>query len=299
MSKSPTGILLLSYDTEYGVWADIEITLSAVKAITTVHDRFDAPATFFICGKLLEERGPDFKRLLDCESLDIQSHTYSHRNVLRDVTLDELVSQLDKTKKLIGACFGRTVTGFRTPGGHYKGLQGHPDVIKVIWESGVRFVSSDLRGERHTFPSAFNQPYWYDDDGFPEMLEIPSQGWPDNALKAIANAEGEKSAKYLMLWPSPLPWPHPENPPSTLDEEFAIYKQYLDYACDNGLIFSPAFHPWSLWAFHKQAGTIDRILTYATQRNMEIIHYLDLYRRLTRDQPTYSHTNTDIKKPKV
>jgi len=276
------GILLLGYDTEYGVWGDPEVSVRAVKAIAKVHENHGAPATFFICGKVLEARRTEFRKILDDDLFDVQSHTYSHID-LRSADLKKVKEEIQKTNELINSIFGKAVKGLRTPGGYYRGLQGRSDILSIIWESGIRFVSSDATGKHGTMPAPFNQPYWYAEDGFPELLEIPVQGWHDNLLKAYAPLGGK--VKTMVIWPPITPWPLPKKPPRTPQEEFAVHKKYLDYASENDMIYSPAFHPWSIYRLNPEARTIDLILEYAKKKNMTIITYYDLYKELVEKCP--------------
>lgn len=273
-----SGILLLGYDTEYV--EDPEYSLRAVKAITEVHMKHSAPATFFIVGKLLEVKGEDFEKVLDKDLFDIQSHTYSHQ-ILKDHKmvgkrpgLEVIDFEIKRAKELIKSTFGREAIGLRGPVGYYQGLQGQREVLEIIWKNGIRFVSTDGCGIYDTFPAPFNQPYWYENNGFPGILEIPSQGWHENVLKGYN--------QYTGIWPLDLPWleKHPSEPPKTPEEEFAIHKRWLDYAIQNDLVFSPYEHPWSVYRFNPEARTIHLILSYAERNDMEIMTYLDLYEKL-------------------
>ncbi|MEM2914632.1 MAG: polysaccharide deacetylase family protein [Candidatus Bathyarchaeia archaeon] len=275
------GIFLAGYDVEYGVWGDPEISVKSVNVIAKVHKDHDMPATFFICGKVLEARESDFRDILN--SFDVQSHTYSHIN-LKTEPLRKVKEEIIRTNKLISSIFGRTVKGLRSPGGFHRGLQGERGILRIIWESGIRFVSSDLYGEDGTMPAPFNQPYWYCDDGFIDLLEIPSQGWHDNLLKAYHYLDRNKRVTTKVIWPPATPWPLPERPPKTPQEEFAIHKHYLDYASERDLIYSPIIHPWSTYFFNPKAETIDLILEYTERINMAVMNYHDLYEKLKRER---------------
>lgn len=272
------GVLLLGYDTE--CVEDPEYSLKAVKAVAGVHMRHLAPATFFIVGKLLEAKGEEFRKVLDRDLFDIQSHTYSHQ-ILKDhkmggkrPSLKVVDFEIKRSKELIEVTFDREAIGLRGPVGYYHGLQGQREVLEIIWGSGIRFVSTDGAGIYDTFPAPFSQPYWYENDGFADLLEIPSQGWHENVLKGYN--------QYTGIWPLDLPWQekYPSEPPKTPEDEFAIHKSWLDYAIQNDLVFSPYEHPWSVYKFDSKAKTVDLILSYAEGKGMKIMTYLDLYERL-------------------
>ena len=65
-----------AYDTEF--IRDPNHSLKAVETITEIHRGHDAPATFFIVGRLLEKAGERFRTLLEEKLFDVQSHTYTH-----------------------------------------------------------------------------------------------------------------------------------------------------------------------------------------------------------------------------
>ncbi len=57
--------------------------LEACRSIARIHKHLDAPATFFVVGKRLEEEGTGLREVLDDPLFEIGSHTYSHK-MLRD-----------------------------------------------------------------------------------------------------------------------------------------------------------------------------------------------------------------------
>lgn len=99
-----------------------------------------APAAFFILGHLLELAGKEYQSLLsDNKLFNIESHTYSHARMLppNNVGLEELREEIGQTRKLIKDWFGTNSIGLRAPGNFFKGLQGHPDVLEIVWRGNT------------------------------------------------------------------------------------------------------------------------------------------------------------------
>lgn len=263
-----------AYDLE-----SMETPTSALETIVKIHKKYDAPATFFVVGSLLEENPNKYRTLLGDELFDIESHTYSHK-LLKDhltggrgVSLEKANEEVAKASKLLKATFKKKILGLRTPWGFYKGLQGEKRILRILWENGIRFVSSDLMGPFDTVPAPLTQPYWYKKDGFPELLELPGHDWHDNVLKGYA--------KVPTLWPPIFPWSIPQRIPETSEEEFGIHKPSIDYAIEQKLIYySPVFHPSTIYRFDPEAGTIDLLLRYAKKKEMQISTYYEMYERI-------------------
>ena len=124
---------------------------------------------------------------------DVQSHTYSHA-LFRDVEYAPspgtvavipasppvaLREELAATSDMIRRLLGHEVVGLRTPFGFYRGLRGRPDLLELLRENGIRYVSSWTRNEENGNPTPWVQPFAYEDEGYPDILEIPAQFWLD------------------------------------------------------------------------------------------------------------------------
>ncbi|MEI6501279.1 MAG: polysaccharide deacetylase family protein, partial [Armatimonadota bacterium] len=176
---------LAAYDTE-----NLEQCLPAVEQLVALHRKHEVPATFFIVGKLLEQDGPAYRKLLDDPLFDVQSHSYSHR-MLRDspqhgpgVTVEEAEFEIAEGKRLVDEVFERNTIGFRPGCGFENGFGGEPERLELFRRHGVKFISADLRGPLGTIPNDMAQAYRYEADGYADLMEIPGHGWHDNVLKA-------------------------------------------------------------------------------------------------------------------
>ncbi len=275
-------ILLLGFDTESARPSDsktdvderIRESLSAVSLITTILDEYQAPATFFILGRLLDCAGNEYRKLLaQQKNFDIESHTFSHRSLLPGkLSLIELDDEVKRTKKLIQEFFGVEAIGVRAPGNYYKGLQGYPDRLKVLWNNGVRFLGSDGQGppEAHV-PAPFTQPYWYKKEGFSNLLELPITGFQcTNLLQTIGNQH----------WKDKIGFPTGEilrELPKTVDEQISVRQKEFQYAIDNDLAYSPGLHPWSIYRFDKKLRCLCFLIQMANDNSVPIKSFKDYY----------------------
>ncbi|MBC8234323.1 polysaccharide deacetylase family protein [bacterium] len=266
----------LESDDNWRIW--LEETLASITQITRVLKRHDAPATFFIVGKVLERAGENLAGLLkDNPLLDIESHTYSHMGILSDepAVLQKFSEELRKTSYLILKYFGKRPVGFCAPGNFYKGLQGHPKQLGILWEQGYRFIGTDGMGPpEQPMPAPFTQPYWYAKDGFPELFEVPTTGWHCNLLFNT----GHQSDNW-----KPAPgFPDGtilEKLPATLEEGFQARRKEFQYAIDNQLVYAPAMHPWSVYRFDPKLKHIEWLIEMAREQNVPIMNCRQLYEK--------------------
>lgn len=266
----------IGYDTEYVT--DLEWSLRAVEAVAAVHRKHNAPATFFFVGKLLELQGERYAAVLKGDNLfDIQSHTYSHISLKGDdpERLAAAANELRTTADLVEQHFGERPVGVCGPGGYENGLKDCPGMLQVLWDSGARYISTEGRGPGGTIPAALTQPYWYVEQGFPNLLELPAQDFHENVLKGYQQVPA--------YWPPILPWGLPNRPPTTPEEEAAYFFQGMDYAKEHGLdYYRTYFHPWSVYQFNREAKTIDLLLGHAEQIGMEVTSCTRYYQHVLR-----------------
>ena len=72
--------------------------------------------------------------------------------------------------------------GLQPPRGYTRGFSGQPRILDVIWQAGYRYMRIYGAGPSETVPAPLHQPFWYAEDGHPDLLEIPSHAWHDNIL---------------------------------------------------------------------------------------------------------------------
>jgi peptidoglycan/xylan/chitin deacetylase (PgdA/CDA1 family) len=265
---------LPAYDVEHA-----ELCLPGVERLAALHRRFEAPATFFIVGKLLEKDGPAFRKLLDDPLFDVQTHTYSHQ-ALKDsrawgagAGLEVMEVEVREGKRLVEEVFERECIGLRPGGGFENGWQGCPDRLEILHRHGLKFVSADLRGPMDSIPAPLKQAYTYEADGFGDLWEIPGHGWHDNALK--------RHTPHTTFFPPIYDFALPPRSPQTVVEVFAQEGRWLEHGVALELEYvSLVQHPWSIYSFDETMAPMELLLTRARQLGMKLMTYLDYYREL-------------------
>ncbi len=266
--------------TRYVFAYDLEsdICVTAARTIAEIHRRWKVPATFFILGKTIESHEQDLREIFEGDELfDIESHTYSHRlfkdSKMHGPGIDKRGVRKEVTlgRKLVENVFGSKCLGLRTGCGFYRGLQGEKEKLSVIWDSGIRFISTDLRGPDDSIPSGLQQAYSYDAEGFPDLIELPGHGWHDNVLK-------REKPMLCLTWPRVLDWGIPAHPPRTPEEEVSIQKIWMEKAISKNLdCLSLVYHPHSIYRMDSDCRTVDLLIRAVRAVGMETSTYCDLY----------------------
>ena len=283
-------VLLIGYDTEsaavgeglarflgpdvpqYRCALDPETARRGVTLLARLHDELEAPCTFFVCGRTLLHALDALEAVAASPLFDVQQHTYSHV-VFRDVryrptgsdveaVLPEtpavaLCEELAFTSELIRKYLGRECIGLRTPFGHYRGLRDRPDLLQIIADAGLRYVTSWGRNEDDGNPTPWVQPFAYMEEGFPGLLEIPFQFWLDGVwFDAHGYGEGKGFLKAL--------------------------RGAIDEIAEQDLVFATAFHEWcAVAAKEEETGWIRGLIEYARERGVEVMSYSDYWARTT------------------
>jgi peptidoglycan/xylan/chitin deacetylase (PgdA/CDA1 family) len=300
--------LLIGYDTEsaavgeglarflgpdvpqYRCALDPDTTRRGVALLARLHEELEAPCTFFVCGRTLLHAPDAFEPLVGSDLFDIQQHTYSHvvfrevryrpsggntEAVLPETPAIALREELAFTSELIRKYLGRECIGLRTPFGYYRGLRERPDLLRIVAETGHRYVTSWGRNEQNGNPTPWVQPFAYEEEGFPGILEIPFQFWLD-AVWFDTNGYGEGRAFREEL------------------------KGAIDEIVEHDLVFATAFHEWcAVEANEEGTGWIRGLLEYARERGVEIMTYTDYWAKTTGAQaPARNVTATSAKSRK-
>ena len=289
--------LWLGFDTESDVtqWsgepglpisaAVLDEALAAAERVVAILARRGVRATFFLVGRLLEVAGSEYRALL--AGHDVQCHTYSHHilhaghpglypgHPVYDLP-PEAERSVRRAQELIEEWFGYRPEGLCAPGGSLTGLRGQPDILRILWDHGIRFVKSDNLGSPRSpmLPSRI-APYSYAEEGFPELWELPGVGW-HCTLTLPHGPVGEWPAREVVPG-----GPLVDHPPTTPAEHVAWVRQELDFVCAQGYQFSPSWHPWSLYRFDPQMEVVDFLLEYAEQEGMAVRTYREVWEGLT------------------
>jgi len=243
--------------------------LKGINAVAEVHKEHNAPATYFIVARLVESAGADLCKILDDPSFDIQCHSYTHANLV-ELSDDKkaLQKEIVDSKKLIEDVFGREVIGFTTPGAFTDGLTGKKRQLEFLCDAGYRYVRSVGKGPFDTVPAPLTQPFWYTQDGYPNLLEFGLHAWHDTVLA------GQPFAAY---WPPVLPWGFPCKVPESPKDVYDVYAPGIDYIVEHDLLtYIPCFHPWSIYRVDSKAMHIALLLTHA-KKKMKLVSCSSLY----------------------
>lgn len=257
-------------------WTDE--TLNSVTQICSLLERQQIPASFFIVGLLLERIGGELSSLLKENPLfDVDSHTYSHMHIKEDdpQVIEQFQRELEMTSDLLEQHFGVRPLGFCAPGNFYQGLRGCRKHLEILWDHGIRYVGSDGWGPAdHPIPAPFNQPYWYSEEGFPDLLEVPINGWHCNMLFNTGRQNDD--------WQPAVGFPDGtllETLPVTIEEGYQVRAREFEYALDRQMIYAPAYHPWSVCRFDPQLQHLERLIKLAKKRNLPVVNCRQVYTR--------------------
>lgn len=256
---------------QYRPALDPASTERGLEVIRRAHADLGVPATLFVCGRTLAHASEAVAQAHASGLFDVQQHTYSHV-LFRDVVYEAppegrivmkasphvaLQAELEATSHLIRSLLGVEVVGLRTPFGFYRGLRDRPDLLEIVRDCGLRYVSSWLRNEENGNPTPWLEPFVYAEEGFPELLEIPSPFWLD------------------AIWFDAHGWDNGEGFRRALREA-------VDEIVECDLVYPACFHDWAVLSGDETStGWIRGFLEYALERGVEVITYTEHWRRVT------------------
>ncbi|MBO1003967.1 polysaccharide deacetylase family protein [Pseudogracilibacillus auburnensis] len=253
---------LIGYDVE----SYDDSTKAFLQAASKVHRDLESEATIFIVGKTLEKNASIAEEVLNLGDLEFHQHTYSHvllKTVVQEneegITIfpsgsfDEVCEEIQKGQQVLKDILGVEGTGFTAPYNYYRGIGDRLDLLQVLRDNQIKFVRSAGRNERDWQPVPFEwQPYFYEAQGYGEILECPIHGWQD----CIAREK--------------LGW---EN----VTEYIKMVKKDIDHACANQLDFVYGSHDWSSIRHDPELEHIAELIMYAREKGMEVINYSQYY----------------------
>lgn len=255
--------LLIGYDVES------ESCAQFLKVASTLHKDLQAPASIFIVGKTLEENAEEAKTALKSSSgyLEFHQHTYSHmllKTVVQEnedgITIypsgsyEEIVDEINKGQQVLQDILNIEGVGLTAPYNYYRGLSDRLDLLEILRNNGIKFVRSAGRNERDWQPVPFEwQPYFYKEQGYPEILECPLHGWQD----CIAREKlGWENISDYLQW----------------------LKKDIDYALEHQLDFVYCSHDWSSIRHDQQLEHIAEFISYARSKGMDLMNYSQYYK---------------------
>ncbi len=263
---------LIGYDVED---PDPLITRAFLKRAVTVHEKLQAPATLFVVGQTLERSPEAFRNIAGHPLFDIQQHTYSHvrlKTVCQESddgiqlfpggTLAEIREEVAKASALLQEMLGLACIGLTGPWGYYRGLSDRPDILEILWDCGIRYARTYARDAHDWQPVPFEvQPFGYEAQGFPDLLEMPDQGWQDCLLRES------------------LGW-------ANLDGYLQAVEPNLDEIARRDLVWSYGQHDWSSVREDPSMHMTEALLHAAKERGIDIVHYTTFYHRWCTQRPS-------------
>jgi peptidoglycan/xylan/chitin deacetylase (PgdA/CDA1 family) len=283
------GAVLIGYDTEsaavgeglarfphvvdspYRFALEPETTARALAILEDVHRDVGVAGTLFVCGRTLLHALDAVRAAKATGLFDVQQHTYSHvpfREIeyspepgatarIAETPAVALREELVWTSRLIAEHLGHECVGIRTPFGYYRGLRDRPDLLAILREAGIRYTTSWGRNERNDNPTPWVQPFAYEEEGYPNILELPFQFWLD------------------VVWFDRHGY---DTGPALLE----ALRGAVDEVAERDLVYGACFHEWVMLASDEErVGWLRGFLEYALERGVEITTYTDYWRRVT------------------
>lgn len=193
-----SGTIILGYDVE----SASDSTRGFLEGAEALHDRFGVPWTIYLTGKTAEACAEDVRRVAGNPLLTIGQHTFSH-TLLKSVymkpgdgqpvhgsspnyfkqggSLGQLQDEITRASRLLSDLFDVECRGLTGPWGYYRGLVDRPDILQILQDNGICWIRTNARDFRDCQPTPFTeQPFFYVDQGFPEILELGIQGYQDD-----------------------------------------------------------------------------------------------------------------------
>lgn len=259
------GTLLIGYDVERipgrvpgEKWVGQPVPENAtdlfLDAVLKIHREVGVPATIFILGCKIERHLPQLEACLASGLFEIAQHTHEHfplKTVLEEspdkvylpgLPFDRIEEQLARPVELLRRHLGVHCHGITAPYSYYRGLADRPDILQLVARHGMSYVRSYGRNSHDYFPLGWDvQPFRYTRQGFPELLEIPMQGWID------------------AQWRREHGW-----------QNWAAYHEYLraqvDHVAATGCCWSHCQHDWTSIFYDETLAWTRQFLEYASER---------------------------------
>ena len=240
-----------------------DATSQGLELIRQAHTEFDAPATLFLCGRTITHALPAIHKAMEEPLFDFGQHTYSHvlfkddrweGGIFRASPAEALIHELHATQALLKEHLGVDGIGLRTPHGYWQGLRGSPDLLGIVDGAGLKYVTSWGRNSEGGNPTPLDiQPFWYEEEGYPHILEIPFQFWLDGTWFPVhGNDRGLEFIEAL--------------------------KAVIDYIIEHDLVYGVCFHDWAMLHYNEE-GTrwVWGLLEYARSRGVDVKSYTQFY----------------------
>lgn len=240
-----------------------------INRLGLIAEHYDSKLQFFIQGNTFEKPvDTAFWKEFAKRGHAIDSHSYYHDS-LTDIPVDEVKSQLSKTKKLIETELKTENIGVRGPNGLSDGLRGREYVQGAILDVGIKWVSTQFQwapsgnDEEWIKMIPKQQPFYYKTG----LLEIPFCGHQDRSFFDV-DMGGR---------------------PRPINEWIAYLKGCIDIAYERNLFLSLTVHPSTSFKHDPKARYVKELLAYCRQkREVLVCTYRDMYRWIANEKEKYT-----------
>lgn len=236
-----------------------------LERIAEVHKDVGVPATIFMLGCNIEANLGGLEKCLASGLFEIAQHTQDHyplktvleetgsRVYLRGLDFNRIEEQIAKPVELLKKHLGVTCKGITAPYTYYRGLGDRPDILEIVARHGLVYTRSYGRNSLDYFPLDWSvQPFFYDRQGFPEILEIPVQGWIDAQWRH--DNGWDKQAEYLTY-----------------------LKEVVDTHAERGIVWAHLQHDWTSLLCDSDLDWTRKFLEYAANK-FDTQTYYDYYK---------------------
>ncbi len=192
------GSIIFGYDVE----STSDATSGFLQGAQQLHRKHDVPWTIYVTGQTLSARVEDIRAVMDEPLLSIGQHTFNHV-LLKSIymrpddgkpihgcapnffhqggTLEQIQQEIHSMQNLIADLLKIECRGLTGPWGYYRGLVDRPDILQILSDNGIKWIRTNARDYRDCQPTPFSeQPFFYTDQGFSEILELGVQGYQDD-----------------------------------------------------------------------------------------------------------------------
>lgn len=194
------GTVLFGYDVETASPS----TVGFLEGARRLHRDHGVPWSIYLTGHTAATCAERIRAIAAAEAdlLTVGQHTYNH-TLMKAVFMQpgdgkpihdryptffkdggppaQLREEITSTQRLLRDELGIDSRGLTGPWGYYRGLADRTDLLQILADNGIRWVRSWARDARDCQPTPFEvQPFFYVDQGFPDILELGIQGYQDD-----------------------------------------------------------------------------------------------------------------------
>ncbi len=265
--------MVIGYDVEDRTGSDI--TRRFLSKASELHAELQAPATLFLVGITAENNVEAIQRAKEEAPFELGSHNYSHIllktlcqvkgdgivEIAQGGSLGQLVAEVDKANTVLEREFGVKCRAFCSPWGYYRGISDRPDLLHLLHVAGIRVMRTWMRNAQDWIPVDYDvQPFFYEPQGFPDMLEVPV------------------TVRHDCNWPVHYGFEPQEyaNPQEFLD----YLRSELDYLHERDWLYNAAQHDTTTIEYDPDMVIMRGLIEHARRIGMEVMNFTQYYDKM-------------------